>query len=516
MRDINYLLHNDHPSQGGRPITGSKGTKNKGGIFMRKGMQRPKNGLLVVIAALTLLVFSGIAWSKPFWTTLKGGDRRRPVSITNETFSRLAEKLKPAVVNISTTTVVKGQPFFGGRPSPFGERDPFREFWEKFFGGEIPRERETRSLGSGVIINKEGYIVTNNHVVENAKEIVAMLHNKKDYKAEVVGRDKKTDLALIKIEAEEDLPVAPLGDSDELQVGEWVLAIGNPFGLAETVTAGIVSAKGRVIGAGPYDDFIQTDASINPGNSGGPLFNFWGEVVGINTAIVEAGQGIGFAIPINMAKELLPQLKEKGRVTRGWLGVGIQKVTSELAESFGLKEAKGALVSQVFKDSPADKAGIRQGDVILEFDGKQIEEFGDLSRIVASTPVRKTVSIKVFRGGQVISLEATVAEMEEPKEVALAPARKPLGITVQDLTPEIAASLGLETTTGVVVTGVEPATPGAKAGIRRGDVIIEVDRKPVKDVEEFGQAIEATKGQENVLFLIRRGEGNLFIVVTRE
>ena len=483
---------------------------------MRKGMQEPKNGLLLVIAALTFLVFSGVAWSEPFWTTLKGGDRRRPVSITNETFSQLAEKLKPAVVNISTTMVVKGQPFFGGPPSPFGERDPFREFWEKFFGGEMPRERETRSLGSGVIINKEGYIVTNNHVVENAKEIVVMLHNEKDYKAQVVGRDKKTDLALIKIEAEGDLPVAPLGDSDKLEVGEWVLAIGNPFGLAETVTAGIVSAKGRVIGAGPYDDFIQTDASINPGNSGGPLFNFWGEVVGINTAIIATGQGIGFAIPINLAKEILPQLKDRGRVTRGWLGVGIQRVTPELAESFGLKEAKGALVSQVFKDSPADKAGIRQGDIIIEFDGKKIEDFGDLSRIVASTPVGKAVTIKVFRGGQVISLETTVAEMEEPKEVAVAPAKKPLGITVQDITPEIAASLGLETTTGVVVAGVEPGAPAAKAGIRRSDVIIEVDRKPVKDVGEFDQAIEATKDQENVLFLIRRGESNLFIVVTRE
>jgi len=483
---------------------------------MRAGMRKSMYGLALAVSLLAFLISSGVVWSKPFWTTLKGVDRKRPISITNQSFSQLAEKLKPAVVNISTTMVVKGQPFFGGRPSPFGERDPFREFWEKFFGGEMPRERETRSLGSGVIINKEGYIVTNNHVVENATEIVVMLHNKKDYKAQVVGRDKKTDLALIKIEVEGDLPVAPLGDSEKLEVGEWVLAIGNPFGLAETVTVGIVSAKGRAIGAGPYDDFIQTDASINFGNSGGPLINFWGEVVGINTAIFRDAQGIGFAIPINMAKELLPQLKEKGRVTRGWLGVGIQRVTSELAESFGLKEAKGALVSQVFKDSPADKAGIRQGDIILEFDGKKIEDFGDLPRIVASTHVGKTVAIRVFRGGQVISLEATVAEMEEPKEVAEAPSRKPLGISVQNITAEIAGSLGLETTTGVVVTEVEAGTPAAKAGIRRSDVIIEVDRKPVKDAEEFGQAIEATKGQENILFLIRRGESNLFIVVTPE
>jgi serine protease Do len=472
-------------------------SRQKGGIPMKTHMQKSKNSLTMLIVALVLLTFSGAVWSEPFWTTLKEGKWRQPVSITNETFSQLAEKLKPAVVNISTTMVVKEQPFLGGRPSPFGERDPFREFWEKFFGGEIPRERETRSLGSGVIINKEGYIVTNNHVVEHAKEIIVTLHNERDYRAEVVGRDKKTDLALIKIGAKEDLPVVPLGDSEELGVGEWVLAIGNPFGLAETVTAGIVSAKGRVIGAGPYDDFIQTDASINPGNSGGPLFNFWGEVVGINTAIIATGQGIGFAIPINMVKELLPQLKEKGRVTRGWLGVMIQGVTSQLAESFGLKEEKGALVSQVIKDGPAEKAGLKQGDIILEFDGKEIKNFGDLSRIVASTPVGKTVTMKVFRNGQIISLQATVAEMEEPTEVAKAPTRKPLGITVQNITPEIVRDLGLETTTGVVVTGVDPGSPGANAGMRRG-----------------GRAIEMGKDQENILFLIRRGGSNLFVVVS--
>jgi serine protease Do len=480
---------------------------------MKVGIERSKKSLTLLIVALALLVFSGAAWSEPFWTTLKGGKRKQPISITNETFSKLAGKLKPAVVNISTTMVVKQQPSFRGRPSPFGEQDPFREFWEKFFGGEMPREFETRSLGSGVIINKEGYIVTNNHVVENAKEIIVTLHNEKDYKAEVIGKDKKTDLALIRIEAEEDLPVAPLGDSDKLGVGEWVLAIGNPFGLAETVTAGIVSAKGRVIGAGPYDDFIQTDASINPGNSGGPLFNFWGEVVGINTAIIAAGQGIGFAIPINLAKEILPQLKEKGRVTRGWLGVGIQGVTSQLAESFGLKEKKGALVSQVFKDGPAARAGIKQGDIILEFDGKEIGNFGDLPRIVASTPVGKSVTIKVFRKGQIISLKATVAEMEEKIEVAKAPSGKPLGITVQNITPEIARSLGLEGEMGVVVTGVEPGSPAAKAGIRRGDVIHEVNRKPIKDAEDFGQAVETAGGEENILFLIRRGESNLFIAI---
>jgi serine protease Do len=494
-----------------------KGSQQRKGVFSMKAFRRKSSYLsALIIGVLALLISAGAARSQNFWTTLKKGERKKQVVITNQTFSGLAEKLKPAVVNISTTMVVKGQPFFGGRPSPFGEQDPFRDFWEKFFGGEMPRERETRSLGSGVIINKEGYIVTNNHVVENAKEIIVTLHNEKDFKAEVIGKDKKTDLALIKIEAEADLPVAPLGDSDKLGVGEWVLAIGNPFGLAETVTTGIVSAKGRVIGAGPYDDFIQTDASINPGNSGGPLFNFWGEVVGINTAIIATGQGIGFAIPINMAKELLPQLKEKGRVTRGWLGVVIQRVTSQLAESFGLKEKKGALVSDVFKGGPAEEAGVQRGDIILEFNKKEIKDFGDLSRTVASTPVGSTVSIKVFRNGKILSLQATIAEMEEPTEVAKAPGRKSLGITVQNITPEIARSLGLEPGSGVVITGAEPGSPAAKAGIRSGDVIQEINREPIKDADEFNRAIESAKDQENILFLIRRGESNLFIVVTRE
>jgi serine protease Do len=475
-----------------------KGSQQRKGVFSMKAFRRKSSYLsALIIGVLALLISAGAARSENFWTTLKKGERKKQVVITNQTFSGLAEKLKPAVVNISTTMVVKGQPFFGGRPS-------------------MPRERETRSLGSGVIINKEGYIVTNNHVVENAKEIIVTLHNEKDFKAEVIGKDKKTDLALIKIEAEGDLPVAPLGDSDKLGVGEWVLAIGNPFGLAETVTTGIVSAKGRVIGAGPYDDFIQTDASINPGNSGGPLFNFWGEVVGINTAIIATGQGIGFAIPINMAKELLPQLKEKGRVTRGWLGVVIQRVTSQLAESFGLKEKKGALVSDVFKGGPAEEAGVQRGDIILEFNGKEIKDFGDLSRTVASTPVGSNVSIKVFRNGKILSLQATIAEMEEPKEVAKAPGRKSLGITVQNITPEIARSLGLELGSGVVITGVEPGSPAAKAGIRSGDVIQEINREPIKDADEFNRAIESAKDQENTLFLIRRGESNLFIVVTRE
>jgi len=471
-------------------------------------------GLAGLMAAMALFIFSAAAYGETFWTTLGGESRGKEVPITNETFSKLSEKLRPAVVNISTTMMVRGQPSLKGRPSPFGEQDPFREFWEKFFGGQLPQEYETKSLGSGVIINKQGYIVTNNHVVENAKEITVTLYGEKDYPAEVVGRDKKIDLALIKIDAKEDLPLAPLGDSDKLKVGEWVLAIGNPFGLAETVTAGICSAKGRVIGAGPYDDFIQTDASINPGNSGGPLFNFWGEVVGINTAIVAAGQGIGFAIPINMAKEILPQLKEKGRVTRGWLGVTVQRITSQLAKSFGLKEESGALVSQVVKGSPAERSGIKSGDVILEFNGKKIKEFGELSRVVASTPVGTVVPLKVFREGKTITLEATIAQLEERAEMGEAPVRKTLGFTVQNLTPEIARALGLGSdTTGVVVAQVEKGSPADAAGITRGDIIQEVDHQPIEDADDFYRAIEKGKGQESILLLIRRGDTSLYIAL---
>lgn len=471
---------------------------------------RPMAGLIV---AMGLLLFSSVGWGEPLWSTLGDKDRTGAVTITNETFSKLAEKLRPTVVNINTTTVVKQRPPMGGRPSPFGEKDPFRDFWEKFFGGQLPEGYETKSLGSGVLIHKEGYILTNNHVVENAKEITVTLFNGQDYPATVVGRDKKTDLALIKIEVKEALSSAPLGDSDRLKVGEWVMAIGNPFGLAETVTTGIVSAKGRVIGAGPYDDFIQTDASINPGNSGGPLFNFYGEVVGINTAIVAAGQGIGFAIPINMAKEIIPQLKEKGRVTRGWLGVGIQRITSQLAKSFGLSEEEGALVSQVFKSSPAERGGLKQGDVILEFAEKKIKEFGDLSRIVASTPVGSKVTVKIFREGKALSLQVTVSEMKEEMEAPEAPSKKPLGLSVQNITPEIARSLGLEETAGVVVTRVEPGSPAAKAGIARGDVIQEVNRQAVSNVDEFKEASEKESGEEGVLLLVRRGEESLFLVV---
>ncbi|OGQ40353.1 MAG: hypothetical protein A3A85_01165, partial [Deltaproteobacteria bacterium RIFCSPLOWO2_01_FULL_42_9] len=336
--------------------------------------------------------------AQSFWK--EKAEKTEMPQLEPNSFVKLAKDLNPVVVNISTTQVIKQKPMV-----PFPEfRSPFEDFFGdefKFFGESPEREFKRQSLGSGFIINKEGYILTNNHVVENAEEIIVTLSDKKEkeYKAKVIGKDARLDVALIKVDANGDLPVANLGDSDKLEIGEWVMAIGNPFGLSHTVTAGIVSAKGRVIGAGPYDNFIQTDAAINPGNSGGPLFNLKGEVIGINTAIIAGGQGVGFATPINMAKDILLQLKEKGKVTRGWIGVSIQEVTPDLAQSFGLKDKQGALVSSVNKDEPADKGGIKAGDIIVEFDGKAITEVSDLPRTVATTAPGKTVKVKIIRDG---------------------------------------------------------------------------------------------------------------------
>ena len=440
-------------------------------------------------------------------------------------FADLAEALRPSVVNISTSTAPPPMPPRGrGGPAPHGfggEGDPYQEFWEPFerFFGPMPRQRPQRSLGSGFILNREGLILTNNHVVENADEIVVQLDDEREYKAELVGRDAKTDIAVIKITAENHLQPVTLGNSDELRVGDWIFAIGNPFGLQHTVTAGIVSAKSRFIGQGSYDDFIQTDAAINPGNSGGPLVNLRGEVVGINSAIFSRSGGnigIGFAIPINLAKELLPQLREKGKVVRGWLGVYIQKITPEIAESLGLEQAKGALVADVMDGTPAKDAGVEVGDVIVEFDGQPIKDSNDLPTIVAKTPVGKTTTLRIIRGSNKQSLSVTIGELSDSDvEVAASPAAE-LGLSVQKLTPEIAESLGIEAQTkGVVVVAVEPNSPGEQAQLQRGDVILEVNRKPVESEAEFTSAVRQPGPGKSVLLLVRRGENTIFMAIKR-
>jgi serine protease Do len=429
-------------------------------------------------------------------------------------FSELAEKVRPGVVNIQVVKKVKNVAFGSGE-NPFGENSPFGDFFGPYFQGNRSPAPEQRGVGSGFIMSSDGYILTNNHVVEDADQIKVKLADGKEYNGKIVGRDPKTDLAVVKIDGAKDLHPLALGNSDDLKVGSWVVAVGSPFGLEQTVTAGIVSAKGRVIGSGPYDNFIQTDASINPGNSGGPLINTKGEVVGINTAIVAEGKGIGFAIPVNMAKDVAPQLEEKGHVTRGWLGVSIQEMTPELAKSFGLKDDKGALVAQVIPGSPAEKAGIEQGDVILGFDGKAIAESKDLPQIVASTPVGKSVDVKIWRNGKALDQQVKVSEMEENVEVSRTSSHnKTLGIAVQNLTPEMARRLRLQSETGVVVTRVEPGSPAADAGIQTGDIIREVNRKPVKDANDLVQTIEQAKDQNSILLLVQRGQNNMFAAVT--
>ena len=418
-------------------------------------------------------------------------------------FSDLAERVKPSVVNIGTSRLIRG---------PF--TDPFRDFFERLFPYPFPREFRQRSLGSGFIVSKEGLIITNNHVIERAEKIQVVLSDGERYDADVMGRDPKTDIALLKIKVRRELPVATLGNSDELKVGDWVIAVGNPFGLGHTVTAGIVSAKGRVIGAGPYDDFIQTDASINPGNSGGPLFNLRGEVVGINTAIVAGGQGIGFAIPINLAKEVLPQLRERGKVVRGWLGVTIQRLTPELARSFGLKRDEGVLISGVSPGSPADRAGIKIGDVIVEYDGMPIKDYGELPRMVANTQIGKEVLIKVIRKGGEVGIRVKIGEMPG-EETAEAP-RGDLGMAVAELTPELARRFGLEERGGLVVTDVAPEGPAEEAGIQRGDLILQVEQRPVKTLSDYYDAIDRVKDKDAILLLIKsRNRGNHFTILKR-
>ena len=438
---------------------------------------------------------------------------------TTPDFVELAKRLKPAVVNISTSKTNKPVKRFRRQPpnNPFGT-DPFEDFFDRFFEEMPQRPYKERSLGSGFIISDDGYILTNNHVVAGADEVkVKLSDGKGEYRATVKGGDEKLDLALIKIDVKEHLTVAPLGDSDGIEVGEWVMAIGNPFGLAQTVTAGIVSAKGRVIGSGPYDDFIQTDASINPGNSGGPLFDAKGRVVGINAAIVAGGQGIGFAIPVNMAKGIISQLREKGKVTRGWLGVAIQPISPELAQSFGLDNENGALVTEVTKESPADRAGVNVGDIIVEFSGRKIQEMNELPRIVAAAPPGSKAELVVIRDGQKKTLQVTLERLKDDTEGESAGGgQEKIGITVRELTPEVAARLGIKEAKGVYVAEVKQGSSADDAGIARGDVIAEVDGTAVATIADYDKALAGHKKGSVIRLRLRRGASFLFVALKIE
>jgi serine protease Do len=430
-----------------------------------------------------------------------------------ESFSHLAEKLSPTVVNVKVTKIEKAR--MGVNPFSQG---PFQEFYKRFFG-DMPRGPESyrsRGAGSGVIIDKNGTILTNNHVVEGAAEVTVTFADKGEHKARVIGRDPKTDLAVLKVNTRRSLAVARMGNSEQLKVGEWVMAIGNPFGLSHTVTSGIVSAKGRIIGAGPYDDFIQTDASINPGNSGGPLFNMKGEIVGINTAIIPNGQGIGFAIPINTAKPLIPQLISKGSVTRGYIGVSVQSITPELAQAFKLNVKKGALVGNVTPGGPADRAGVKQGDVIVRFGNENVDDSHDLASTVAGSPVGKKVNTTVLRDGKSRQIRIKVGRLESEDEAKVSRAgpestQGKWGMKLQDINPQIANQLGLKIRKGVIVANVQPGSAAAEASIRPGDVILEVNRRRVGSVQEAVKRMSRSK--DSLLLLIHRDQTNLYIAL---
>ncbi|MEC9142336.1 MAG: DegQ family serine endoprotease, partial [Pseudomonadota bacterium] len=451
--------------------------------------------------------------------TLEAGAADRP-----ESFADQVERLSPAVVNISTTTIVNGGPNMDMPQVPPGS--PFEDFFKNF--GDNDRKRRASSLGSGFIIDDAGIVVTNFHVIENAEEITVTLSDETVFTAEVLGQDQKTDIAVLKIDpGDTELTAVPFGDSDSLRVGDWVLAIGNPFGLGGTVTAGIVSARGRDIGNGPYDDFIQTDASINRGNSGGPLFNVEGEVIGINTAIFSqtgGSVGIGFAISSNLAKRVTTQLAEYGTTRRGWLGVFIQEVTPDIAESLGLDEATGALVSSVNESSPAQADGLEPGDVIISFDGKAIEKMRDLPRIVAETEIGATVAVELIRNGSRMSVDVILGELEKAELVGIvgeesqgdAESFEKLGFSVDNLNAELAVELGLdENMRGVVVTEVEEGSPAFDKGLQPGDVIKRFGQRRVENAADLAKSVAETleSGRAGVLLLVESEGRERFIQI---
>jgi Do/DeqQ family serine protease len=445
-------------------------------------------------------------------------DSQRLLRTLEDAFVSVADRVTPSVVNVSVKVKREARPESGVAPEM---EERFREFFgpelfERFFRRRAPRD-EGRAAGSGVLVDPRGYILTNNHVVENAAAIEVRLSDDRKFKATLVGRDGRTDLAVLKIENPTgSLPVADLGDSDRLRVGQWAIAIGNPFGLDRTVTVGIISATGRThVGLATYEAFIQTDASINPGNSGGPLLNLDGRVVGINTAIVSSGQGIGFAIPINMARDIMTQLINRGKVVRGWLGIGIQELSPELAAGFGVKEDAGVVVADVMKDGPAAAAGLQPGDVIVEFGGAAIKDVPDLQKRVAAVEPGRAAPVKVVRERKVVTLSVTIGEQPTDDAMEAESGDDVLGLTVEPLTPETAQQNRLSARSGLLVTDVAPGSAGAAAGIRAGDAILEVNRRPISDVAAFRQMVAGLKPGESVPVYLQRGGGsNEYVVLT--
>jgi serine protease Do len=438
------------------------------------------------------------------------------VQMVPESFSELARHAKPAVVNIQTQKTLEGggrvyRHFFG---SPFGgNQDMFEEFFGPFLQQQ-PRNRKESSLGSGFIITEDGYIVTNNHVIKDADQVKVILHDNKEYEATVVGTDPMTDLALIKIEAK-DLMALKFGSSSKAEVGSWVVAIGSPFGLEQTVTAGIVSAKGRIIGSGPYDDFIQTDASINPGNSGGPLLNLDGEVIGINTAIVRSGQGIGFAIPSDLATGIISQLTQDKAVSRGWMGVAIQEVTQQLAEYYGLKEVKGVFVAKVFEGEPAEKAGIQIGDVIYQINDKPVNSSRDLTFTVAGIAVGDTINVKLIREGKEKTIKVKLGKRpaDDPDSPVQNEDYDILGLKLKPMDADLARKLGYpETLKGLVLMDIQQGSKVSASILRPGDLLMEINRHKIDTLEQYRQYLKKLNKGETVQLLFRRGNSQVFVI----
>jgi len=491
---------------------------------VRMDWENKKFRWTALTAVAISFLFAGILLASPLQLTkpATAGDSRPmgqetvPMAGLPGSFADLVQKQGSTVVNIKVTKIEKTG-FTQEFSSPEG---PYGDLFRHFFRGmpQPPEAYRMQGAGSGVIISRDGYIVTNHHVVEGAKDITVTLSDRQEYKARIVGRDPKTDLAILKIDPKETLNAATLGNSEQLKVGDWVLAIGNPFGLSNTVTAGIVSAKGRIIGAGPYDDFIQTDAPINPGNSGGPLFNMKGEVVGINTAIVPNGQGIGFAIPVSVAKPLIPQLVSKGEVTRGYIGVSIQAITPELAKAMNLKEAKGALVSDVVPGSPADKGGLKQGDVIIAFNQKNIDGPRDLSSWVAQTAVGQEAKVTILREGNEKQLTLRIEKLASEKaksETSPSFDQGKWGLGLEDLNPQMKGLLTPKSIDGAMVANVQPGSPADQAGVRPGDILLTVNRQPVHSAKGAVEAISKAKDTDPLLLLLRREEGTFFAALTK-
>jgi serine protease Do len=499
-------------------------------------MMNKKRFYLSAAFILVLGVFVGLVLSShlEIMTPLPAKSRLSSKSMDiltqlGEAQSEVAAVATPSVVNISTTRVIKSR-----QEAPFDLFDD--PFFRRFFGDQfphpnVPKEHKEQSLGSGVVVSEDGYIVTNNHVIEKAQEIKVLLSNKKDYKAKLIGADPKTDIAVIKIEAKGLTPL-PWGDSNKLKVGEIVFAIGNPFGLNQTVTMGVISAVGRAnVGIADYEDFIQTDAAINPGNSGGALVNAQGELIGINTAILSRTggyQGIGFAVPSSMARQVMDSLVKYKKVVRGWLGVSIQEVTSDLADEFGVKDLKGALVSGVMKKSPAEKAGIKQGDVVLQYNGKIVEDTGHLRNMVSQTPIGTRVKVRLLREKKEVEVEVVIAEL--PKKIAEASSREEeseennggensalTGLVVRELTPDLARRFGFdEKEKGVVAVRVDSGSRAFEAGIRPGDIILQINQKNIATLEDYRKTAPTIKKKERTLLLLRRKGQDLFVTIKPE